>query len=477
MVSTAALNTDIDSFLLLLPACTERLIANDPAFVELSLERMGENFALDDFVYAVSVNRTVRHICFSGTFVRELSPDQWRTALAAVGHLETLEEVQIWCSTIPVATLAEMLTSAKNLRKIYFFRVKLAGSQEDFMQLAEALREHLNLRDVRVGGFEIVTAAAAANPNNNNNGDRIAHNVDFDCVVEALALAPAMQVVSLQLSGARDQAPFSGEVLAKLFQSPTVTELYLSRLGLGHEHFGVVAEELVQVVNLRILDLFGNNISNEDIVLIANGLQKNVGLETLVLPCSDDDLSLESAVAISKALQVNTTLVNLNLPRGVLGDDGLLHIAEGLSVNKTLRKIEVDVSKDLGDKGRAAFLGMLEQNYKLERLVVGNAEKSIKEKVEYYMRLNGAGRGSLISKGTANRAEWVEMLISCSDDLDCLFYFTSMNPTLCQYANAQTTDVIITHEIKQVRRHTLHTCGPVLTTDEPKAAGRRASVF
>ena len=104
-------------------------------------------------------------------------------------------------------------------------------------------------------------------------------------------------------------------------------------------------------------------------------------------------------------------------------------------------------------------------------------QKSIKEKVEYYMRLNGAGRGSLITKGTANRAEWVEMLISCSDDLDCLFYFTSMNPTLCQYANAQTTDVIITHEIKQVRRHTLHTCGPVLTTDEPKAAGRRASVF
>ena len=460
------------------PACTERLIANDPAFVELSLERVGEKFDSEAFAYAVSVNRTVRHICFSGTFVRELSPEQWRTTLSAVGHLETLEEVQIWCSTIPVATLAEMLRHAGRLRKIYFFRVKLAGSQEDFEQLAESLRTHLSLHDVRVGGFEIVPTPANPNDNNNdNNRVNINNSINFDCVVEALAQAPLLQVVSLQLSGSRDRAPFSGKALAKLFQSPTVGELYLSRLGLLREHFGVIAEELATVTNLRILDLFGNNLSNEDIILIAQGLQRNVGLQTLVLPCSDDDLSLESSVAISKALQVHTTLVNLNLPRGVLGDDGLLHIAEGLSVNKTLRKIEVDVSKDLGDKGRAALLGMLEKNYKLERLVVGSAEKSIKEKVEYYIRLNEAGRGSLISKGTANRAEWVEMLISCSDDLDCLFYFTSMNPTLCQYANAKKTDVIITEEFKQTRRHTLHICGPSIDTPVRKAAGRRASVF
>jgi len=440
--------------------------------VELSLERVGESFDLDSFVYSLSVNRTVRHICFSGTFVRELSPEQWRTALSAVGHLETLEELQIWCSTIPVATLAATMRRASRLRKIYFFRVKLAGSQQDFAELADAVHTHLSLQDVRFGGFETCSAV-------DHNNERV--EINMDCVIEAMAKAPTLQVVSLQLSGARDRAPFSGAALAKLFQSPTISELYLSRLGLVHEHFGVIAKEIAQNTNLRILDLFGNNLSNENIVLIAKGLQQNVGLQTLVLPCSEEVLSLESSAAISHALKVNTTLVNLNLPRGSLSDDGLLHLSEGLSVNKTLRKIEVDVSKHVGEKGRTALLGMLEKNYGLERLVVGSAEKSIKEKVEYYMRLNEAGRGSLFSKGHANRAEWVEMLISCSTDLDCLFYFTSLNPTLCQFANAKKTDVIITEEFKPMRRHTMHTCGPLpKVVDAPvvkAATGRRASVF
>jgi len=49
-------------------ACTDKLIQNDPGFVELSLERLGENFDLDDFVYAIKANCTVKHVCFSGTF-------------------------------------------------------------------------------------------------------------------------------------------------------------------------------------------------------------------------------------------------------------------------------------------------------------------------------------------------------------------------------------------------------------------------
>lgn len=458
------------SYSFLSTACTDKLIANDPAFVELSLERVGESFDLDRFVLAVSVNRTVRHICFSGTFVRELSPEQWQAALTAVGHLETLEELQIWCASIPVATLAATVRRASRLRKIYFFRVKLAGSQQDFAELADAVRTHLSLQDVRLGGFETCSTV--------DGNQRVETNMD--CVVEAMAQVPTLQVVSLQLSEARDRAPFSGGALEKLFQSPIVSELYLNRLGLVHEHFRVIAKEIAQNTDLRILNLFGNNLSNKSIALISKGLQQNVGLETLVLPCSEEVLSLESSAAISHALKVNTTLVNLNLPRGNLSDDGLFHLSEGLSVNKTLRKIEVDVSKHVGEKGRTALLGMLEKNYGLERLMVGSDGESIKDKVEYYMRLNEAGRGSLISKGHANRAEWVEMLISCSDDLDSLFYFTSLNPTLCQFANAKKTDAIITEEFKPMRRHTMHTCVPLPKPDVPvakAATGRRASVF
>lgn len=421
--------------------------------MELSLERVGESFDIDRFVYAISVNRTVRHICFSGTFVRELSPEQWRMALSAVGHLETLEELQIWCSTIPVQTLAELIRMAAHLKKIYFFRVKLAGSQDDYVQLAESMRSHIFLQDIRIGGFE--TCSVENDP----------LDIDMDVVVKALSQAQALRVVSLQLSGSRDRAPFSDAALELLFLSPTIKELYLSRLGLSSTHFTVISQQLKQNHHLRILDLFGNIFTNLEIQQIMAGVEHNEGLETLVLPCSDEDLTPASSLAISQALKVNTTLINLNLPRGSFSDDGLLHLSEGLSINKTLKKIEVDVSKDVGDRGRAALLSMLEKNYGLERLVIGSAESSIKEKVDYYMRLNEAGRGSLLKEGHSNRHEWVEMLISVSDDLDCLFYFTTMNPTLCQYANAGTTDVIITEEFKKMRRHTLHMCGLLPTLE------------
>ena len=83
-------------------------------------------------------------------------------------------------------------------------------------------------------------------------------------------------------------------------------------------------------------------------------------------------------------------------------------------------------------------------------------EKSIKSKIEYYMRLNAVGRGPLINSGQANRVEWVNMLVSVRDDLDCLFYFISINPTLCQFANTDGADVIITEEFEvKHRRHSM----------------------
>ncbi|KAL7565607.1 hypothetical protein ACA910_018969 [Epithemia clementina (nom. ined.)] len=170
------------------------------------------------------------------------------------------------------------------------------------------------------------------------------------------------------------------------------------------------------------------------------------------------DLSVESCAAISEALKKNNKLLTLNLPQSNLSDEGIFHLAEGLTVNKTLKKVEVGVSKNVGDSGIQALLDMLENNHELERLVVSSADQTIKEKTEYYMRLNEVGRGKLLrrSDGHATREQWVEMLISVVNDLDCLFYFITSNPTLCnQFVNPTGADVIITQEIKITRRHTL----------------------
>lgn len=433
---------------------------NDPAFVELSLERLGDNFDLEEFVYAIRANKTVRHVCFSETFVRELQEDQWHVMLENIGYLETLEELQIWCSTIPCDIFARAIRRATNLQKVYFFRVALAGDQAAVNELAEALREHPSLRDVRIGGFHLTEV-----------------DNDLDAIVEALAVAPNLEVVSLQLSGCHQEVPFKGEALEKLFKSKTVTDLYLSRLGLGEEHIQVIASALEgNNSTMRVLDLFGNNIEDDQITMIAEALITNTSLETLVLPCPTE-MTGTSCAAISKALKANKTLATLNLPRSNFNDEGVLLLAEGLTVNTTLKKIEVGVSKKLSEEGMQALTDMLEKNYELERLVVSSADRSVKDKVEYFMRLNEVGRGSLLRDGKATRETWVEMLSSVSNDLDCLFYLTTKNPTLVQLVNPTNADVIITQELPINRRHTMGHYSTDRAAAEKKKENRRASAF
>ena len=276
----------------------------------------------------------------------------------------------------------------------------------------------------------------------------------MDRVVQALATAPKLEVVSLQLSSAQQAVPFGTDAIAQLLASDTITDLYLSRLGLGEGHLAVIAQGLAVNTTLRVLDLFGNTIENPHVMAMANALAQNNSVEILVLPCPANDLSVEACAAISEALKKNNKLTTLNLPRSNLSDEGITHLAQGLTVNKTLKKVEVGVSKTVGDTGINALMDMLDKNYKLERMVVSSADQSIKEKTEYYMRLNEVGRGNLLASGKATREQWVEMLITVQNDLDCLFYFISSNPTLCQFANVQRASVIVTEELRIRRRHT-----------------------
>ena len=463
--------------------CTDKLITNDPSFVELSLERLGEDFDLDRFVFAMQANETVRHVCFSGTFVRELQEAQWHLMLESIGHLRSLEELQIWCSTIPTAVFASTIRYAKLLQKVYFFRVELNGTQQDMDELAEAIRVHTSLRDIRIGGFHLTNSN---NNNNNNNAPLdISHhnnNIRLDRVVEALAEAPGLEVVSSQLSSAQHTVPFGTDAIRKLMQSKSITDLYLSRLGLGQEHLTAISQSLPRNETLRVLDLFGNNIENEHVIAMANALKENNSVEILVLPCPANHLSVGSCAAISDALKHNSKLSTLNLPRSNLSDEGIFHLAEGLTVNKTLKKVEVGVSKNVGDTGVQALMDMLESNYELQRLVLSSADQTIREKTEYYMRLNEVGRGKLLRRdGKATREQWVEMLISVVNDLDCLFYFLTSNPTLCnQFVNPTGADVIITQEIKITRRHTLSGFGSSSKRREEHDTNetpRRASAF
>lgn len=116
---------------------------------QLSLERMGDNFDPEDFMNSIRCNHTVRQVCFSGTFVRELQQQNlWSVILESIGYLRSLEELQIWCSSLPVAVFAHTLRHALRLRKVYLFRVTLQGSQADMDELAGGTLSQSLLADI-----------------------------------------------------------------------------------------------------------------------------------------------------------------------------------------------------------------------------------------------------------------------------------------------------------------------------------------
>ena len=381
------------------------------------------------------------------------------------GRVEYLGRTPNLVLDIPTAVFAQTLRRAQKLQKVYLFRVGLGGNQADMDTLADSVASHSSLRDVRIGGFHLTD-----------------ENVTIDGLVAGLARTATLEVVSLQLSGSLRAIPCGAAALRDLLASRSISDLYLSRLGLAEIHLAEIADALAINDTLRSLDLFGNNIENKHIVRLAQGLAQNTSLETLVLPCPSTDLSVEACKAISQALQTNTTLVTFNLPRSNLSDEGMVQLAQGLTVNKTLKKIEVGVSKTVGNEGIDALTAMLEQNYQLERVVVSSADQSIKQKTEYYMRLNEVGRGKILQNGNATREQWVEILIACADDLDCLLYFVKTNPAICQFANAtHQAPFICTHELRISRRHTMTNVSEIQknVVQVPPTGGksRRASAF
>ena len=52
--------------------------------------------------------------------------------------------------------------------------------------------------------------------------------------------------------------------------------------------------------------------------------------------------------------------------------------------------------------------------------------------ISMYLKLNQLGRGDLIQNDQTSRQQWVDKLLEAHDYLDGLYYFLSMNPSLCE---------------------------------------------
>ncbi|XP_069106776.1 glutamate-rich protein 3-like isoform X3 [Argopecten irradians] len=94
-------------------------------------------------------------------------------------------------------------------------------------------------------------------------------------------------------------------------------------------------------VNLRELDLGDTNMGDSGMSKVATFLEKNTTLKTLNLN-GNKAVSVEGWQKLGKALKENKTLQTLSLDFNNVGDDGIAAIVEGLRTNQTLHTLELE---------------------------------------------------------------------------------------------------------------------------------------
>ncbi|XP_033727326.1 serine-rich adhesin for platelets-like isoform X3 [Pecten maximus] len=94
-------------------------------------------------------------------------------------------------------------------------------------------------------------------------------------------------------------------------------------------------------VNLRELDLGDTNMGDSGMNKVATFLEKNTTLKTLNLN-GNKAVSVEGWQRLGKALKKNKTLQTLSLDFNNIGDDGIAAIVDGLRTNQTLQTLELE---------------------------------------------------------------------------------------------------------------------------------------
>ena len=136
--------------------------------------------------------------------------------------------------------------------------------------------------------------------------------------------------------------------------------------------FKTIILSLKQNIPIIKLKLWANHISVEQIIALANALEKNttlkiIELDTVQFGYNNIQGSNDGSKAIADALKKNTTLTEINLNENHIKDKGVEAIAEMLKDNKTLRILKLQ-SNEFGAEGAKAIASALAVNTTLKTL-------------------------------------------------------------------------------------------------------------
>lgn len=157
---------------------------------------------------------------------------------------------------------------------------------------------------------------------------------------------------------------------------------------------------------LPSLKEFGLGNSSNGFLPIAEELACNSNLEKLTLSFMDH-IADTCCLALATALRCNTKLQVLSL-----WNASPLHNISGIS-----------------NESQGFFLRvMMDYNMTLHDF---KTRGSVSKEMLLYLKLNQAGRRQLFENYGVTRELWIDKVASSKEDIDCTFYFLTMNPSIC----------------------------------------------
>jgi len=153
-------------------------------------------------------------------------------------------------------------------------------------------------------------------------------------------------------------------LLATLDNARDATSLSLAYASIGDEGCHALARFLRDNALLQTLDLRGNNLRADGIVVLAHALQVHSTLKAICLKWNHVGSHVRGVQALCDVLKDNTTVMNLDLRNNKIGVDGARVIADMIRENTTLTHIDLSWN-DFGVEGGHLLLEGIQMNNQL----------------------------------------------------------------------------------------------------------------
>jgi len=153
-------------------------------------------------------------------------------------------------------------------------------------------------------------------------------------------------------------------LLAHLDASKDSTALSLAYASIGDEGCNAIARYMRENVILKTIDLRGNSIRADGLVVLAHALRSGSSVTSVCLKWNHVGSHERGVQALSDVLKTNQAMVHLDLRNNKIGPECGRFLGEMLRENSTLTHLDLSWN-DLGPEGGKALLTGIQANHSL----------------------------------------------------------------------------------------------------------------